>query len=514
MPVTKVRAKVKARMRQSGSARISSGCVVGWNQPDQSTRHPDGEQQAQQAAGDREHQALDEQLPDELPARRAQRQPDRDLPLARKRARDEQVGHVGAGDQEDEADHAHQDDERRREVVPERGVADRGLLDAQLALEELLAVVGRPVLRALQGALVLANLREEHLERRLCRFDGLARLQAREYLHPPRSRAAHLEPVPLRHDDGLHQQRDAERRRAGRIHTRKAAGRDADDRHRIVVDEDLPADRRRIEGEAAIPVVVAQHDDRMAPVDLIVFLRVEDASRRRSHAEHGEEVARHHLGVHALGLVLDADGRGHEPAGDHLGQRLGALLVLLINRIRVHARAHVAAVVRPLLVEHHQFIGVLHGQPTQQDLIDERVDSGVRADAERQRQDRDDREQRAAAQPAQRHTEVVTGQHHGGLDGRGGPRVGSEGESSSWQTAGLGDPNVDRPQSTPTQRRRRGRALGRPWVRRAAVFRARGAGFAIATCHASSMAGFSTRGVARAGERACSPDAPRLRLRA
>ena len=78
---------------------------------------------------------------------------------------------------------------------------------------------------------------------------------------------------------------------------------------------------------------------------------------------------------------------------------------------------HVAAVVRPLLVEHHQLIGVGHRQLAQQDLVDQREDRGIRADAERQRQDRDDREQRAAPEPADGKAKVVGGQSHVGMSG-------------------------------------------------------------------------------------------------
>ena len=72
---------------------------------------------------------------------------------------------------------------------------------------------------------------------------------------------------------------------------------------------------------------------------------------------------------------------------------------------------------RPLLVEHHQLLGILHRQLAQQHLVDQREDRGVGADAERERQDRDDGEERAAEQPAQGQPEVVDGLSHGGLDG-------------------------------------------------------------------------------------------------
>src|SRR6185436_4685894 len=97
---------------------------------------------------------------------------------------------------------------------------------------------------------------------------------------------------------------------------------------------------------------------------------------------------------------------------DHFGQRLGALLILLVDGIRVHPRSHVAAVVRALLVEHHQLLGRFHRQLAQQDLIDQREDGGVGADAQREREDGDNREQRAAKQPTDCKSEVVERKGH------------------------------------------------------------------------------------------------------
>ena len=69
------------------------------------------------AADRRQHETLDQQLAHQLTARGAERQPDRDFLLPHEAARDQQVRDVGAGDQQHESDHAHQHDQRRREVV-------------------------------------------------------------------------------------------------------------------------------------------------------------------------------------------------------------------------------------------------------------------------------------------------------------------------------------------------------------------------------------------------------------
>ena len=116
-----------------------------------------------------------------------------------------------------------------------------------------------------------------------------------------------------------------------------------------------------------------------------------------------------------LSIAIDASASRR---ARYFAERLGALLVLLVDRIGVHARAHVAAAVRTRLIQHHQFVRVLHRQPAQQDLVDQREDRGVRPDAEREREDRDDREQRASKEAAHGQLEVIGWQRHSGeLDG-------------------------------------------------------------------------------------------------
>ena len=67
--------------------------------------------QAGGAAGEREQRRFDEHLADQAPSARADRRPHCDLPLATGGLRQQQVRHVDAGDQEDEANRRHQHDQ-------------------------------------------------------------------------------------------------------------------------------------------------------------------------------------------------------------------------------------------------------------------------------------------------------------------------------------------------------------------------------------------------------------------
>ena len=82
--------------------------------------------QPEHAAGQREQDAFGQQLPDDAAASRADGRADRDLALAARRAHEQQVGDVRARDQQDEADGAEQDPERRPDVArPARPAAAR-----------------------------------------------------------------------------------------------------------------------------------------------------------------------------------------------------------------------------------------------------------------------------------------------------------------------------------------------------------------------------------------------------
>ena len=236
---------------------------------------------------------------------------------------------------------------------------------------------------------------------------GVARLQPREDLHPARPPVGHLEPGHRRHQRRLHQDRHADVRRGRRIEAGEARRRDADDRHRVVVDRDLPADDLRVALEAVHPVVVAEDDDRVAVVDAVVLLRGEDAPDRRLHAQHREEVAGHQLRVDPLGLVVDRQRRGHVAPRDDLGERGALLLEVHVHGVGVHPAPHVAAVVRPLLVDLHQRAGVGDRQAPQHHLVDQREDRGRRPDAEGEREDGDDGEQGAATEPADGIAEIA-----------------------------------------------------------------------------------------------------------
>ena len=92
------------------------------------------------ACGEGEQRALREQLPDEPPTSRAERAPDRHLPASRSGAREQEIGRVGAGDQQ------HQGDGTRQYKKAPADVADRGIpeqRDVEAGVEDRSPAGGR-----------------------------------------------------------------------------------------------------------------------------------------------------------------------------------------------------------------------------------------------------------------------------------------------------------------------------------------------------------------------------------
>ena len=115
------------------------------------SRHSD----AEHAAGRGDERALDEQLARQPQASAAERGADRELVLARRTARDQQVGDVDAGNQQQAADGAEQREQRQADVGDEP-IGSRSVADAD-------AGVGRGIF-ALERAAIVFNSRSRRLD--------------------------------------------------------------------------------------------------------------------------------------------------------------------------------------------------------------------------------------------------------------------------------------------------------------------------------------------------------------
>ena len=97
---------------------------------DQSQQTPAPTSSPASAAGNREQNALGEQLPDDAPTARTERAPHREFAMPRRRARERQVREVHARDEQQESDGAHEYEQPRANAGDRRSPAATSRSDA------------------------------------------------------------------------------------------------------------------------------------------------------------------------------------------------------------------------------------------------------------------------------------------------------------------------------------------------------------------------------------------------
>ena len=361
---------------------LQPGEILGRDDRQQTDERP-REDETEQAARDREHKALDDELLREPPQGRAERGPHGHLALTRVPAREQQVRNVRAGPEEHQRHAGHQQDERGTDVLghlfDEGADADlHGTTLAQYLIE---------VRRTGDAARCRRPLR-----RRL--FAGDAGPQAGEGAHhadPPRCRIGRLRRHALRQPEGRIPVREGE-----------ARWRDTDDEVRpLVQDERLP-NRRRTRGVEVPPQAVSEHDDTACPFDRVVI--VEEPPDGRLHAQQAKQRRRHDRAWHPRG-VFAADGESEAVAErrrvlDRLRGRHPGIASEVAEQRAGPLRRGAA---RMLLGDTYELLGLGVRQRPEQDAVNDRKHGRVRANAQRERQ------QHSGTEP------LVLGHHSKGL---------------------------------------------------------------------------------------------------
>ncbi len=232
-------------------------------------REHDAERGAEQA----DDRRLGQQLPDDAQAAGAKRRANRDLAMADRRAREQQVGDVRARDHQHERHRAHHRQDHELDLLGNHPVSQRPDHGAPALV--LVRIGGRET----------AN-HAAHIGRRL--LDRHAGLHPREHLQGAHIAGGRLEVRRQRHPEAL------------RLREHELRRHDADDRVGKSVDGDRPADDRAIAVVAQLPHLVAEHDDAFGAGTVIVGGEV--ASERRRRSEKAEERRRDRRAVEALGL--------------------------------------------------------------------------------------------------------------------------------------------------------------------------------------------------------------------
>ncbi len=353
---------------------------VGWIPP----RHQSDAGVRQAKAEDRarggQHEALRQELTQHPHPVGPERRAHGHLALPRLGAREQQVRHVGAGDEQQETD--------RTEEQPDR---------------------------ASDGTDDFVGEREDHgVELHLNRVEPFARHGARDPaqlvggLPHGRTRlqpAGRVKAVAAVIGGGrVHLQRRPQLRRFGvaKISRQHEARRhDADDLEGVAVDEDRSADDRGIGGVAPVPESVTK-DDEPGTVGEVLLGRERAADHRRD-AERRERVGADARARDALGFLAAGQVHLSFAPGRDLLQRPAAPAI-------VHdlALGHPGLVERrPLAPDHHRAIGLGPRQRPEEHGVEHAEDGGVGADPERERQDGNGREAWTAEERARPEPEVL-----------------------------------------------------------------------------------------------------------
>ena len=317
----------------------------------------------QPAAEAGQQQALGEQLPHEAPASRTQRGADGDLLATLGRAGQQEIGHVGAGDEQHEADRPGQ----RDECGPHLAHGDL----AQVVDHDAPAVVGPRVL--------LLEPRRDGVHLAAGLLDRHAGSEPADHVVVMRSSFGEL----LRGEgDGDVQ--------LGRVES-EAGPHDPDHGVRLAVERERRSDQVPTRAEPVLPEPVADDDDaaRTGPI----LLGEEGPAVQRSRAEEIEQVGGDQGAIDHFRVVAAREREGGRSERRH--PREGARLIAPIGEIGRRNAEPVQPFRQIALEDHREPVRIDVGQRREHHGVHDAEDRAVGPDAQRQRQHGDRGEARA-----------------------------------------------------------------------------------------------------------------------
>ena len=344
-----------------------------------------GDRQAGGAAENAEQHALGQQLADEAFPARAERRPDGDLFLPAGGAGEQQIGDVGARDQQDER-HGAEHDEHRDAEVADDGLDERDDVDRERAV----AFVFLPDPRR-DPRHVVPRLRHRH-----------AWLQPRHqvvvFVSAPRDGVG----AERQRQEHVHLT-DARDRRHDLVVQEEVGPQDAGDLELVLrvaaasaeaVERDAGTDHIRVGAEGALPEAVAQDDDRRLAGR--VFIRPQQPSVERLRAEQVEQAGGRQNPFDPLRVLAGQQRAGAALRNRHLLERsvFGADVDELPRR-RPVLRDVDAWRSQP---QHREPVRVGIRQRLEQQRVDDAEDGGVGADADGERDDDHQRQRGRAPQ--------------------------------------------------------------------------------------------------------------------
>ena len=340
-----------------------------------------GEQDAHRHRGERQHDALREQLPDDAAARGADGGAQRDLAAARRRPREHQVGDVRARDEQHQRDARHHQPDHPCDVRRDEALAQRHE-------RHFPVLIGIGVLLGEPGgdrAHVCARQVDRH-----------ARLQ-------PRHRQQIATGAWLSGRDGLEWNPDL--LAVGVLESRRHH---ADDDRRECVDEHRLAEHARIGVVPRLPHRVA--DDHDAACAGPVVLGREAVAERRRDTEQRKQIPRDRRACKPLGLGA---GVGQREAAALAGAKRDERLVGGSQILQIEAR-QAGRGRADLLIgagDVDDPVRILVRKRLQQDAVHDAEDRGVETNAKAETQDGDGRETLGVPETTQRVPDILE-EHH------------------------------------------------------------------------------------------------------
>ncbi len=214
----------------------------------------------------------------------------------------------------------------------------------------------------------------------------------------------------------LHSDWDEEIWNGAANHTVKAGLNDTYDGEWAPIDQKTLIDYGGIGGESLLPVAVAQNCDRRSATTRAV-LGDQEPPDGGLHTKERKVISADQFTVSQARRVSPLDSNLGGKHGEH-SRKNGVLVAkIAIHRIG-KVLLHIAAVgtrvtcVGACVLQHHEPVGLNHRQALQKNLIDQRKYCGVRADSERQSDDRGHGETRGASELAQSVAEVLEQSGH------------------------------------------------------------------------------------------------------
>ena len=369
--------------------------LIGREKQDEKAAQPPGHEQANGRADDREEQAFGEHLTDDPPPRGSDCQADADLALARRRPREHEVRQVGARDEQDEPRDAEQDPQRSRIRLAQVGHAGAGGID----LEEKCEIRTRILGDVARGKCLLEDRRRNGLELCLCPLARPVRLQPAEDRQKPLVTTIQPGPLAAKYGIGADRERDVER--TADLDAEKSRRCDANDVEAVAVDQDRALEHAGIAAVFAPPECIAQnYAGRGAPRHVVCG--TDQPTPRGANAERVEERSADPESVGWTRLTAAREIKALGRPGHDLAEALLTVADALPENVAEHGPAPHEPARSSLAVgldgDLDELVRVDDRQRAQAHGVDELEDRGVRACAQRQCQDRDDRKGRVAAE--------------------------------------------------------------------------------------------------------------------